>query len=153
MVDRLGRTVRHGSTDYRASTSRRSEAVIDLLRILHTSHPRGIFRSVARYCPHLKEAWDRSTLLRMRCSAANSKTVTWYRNGSPLKPSHRVTPSRYGQTWYLYIIYPRILDAGCYSCVAQRGCSSSQSKDALVSFQIEGTVVSLVAWFSCTKHI
>ena len=46
-----------------ASPARRSEAIIDLLRILQKSHPQRIFRSLKTFCPDLVDMWERSTLL------------------------------------------------------------------------------------------
>ena len=122
----------------RASSARRSEAIVDMMRILQKSHPDGIFRRLKDNCPKLTTFWEKgtSTLLRLRCSANNTEAVTWYKNDSPLKPSHRVNPFHYGTTWYLNIIDPRILDAGWYTCEAHNSCGRTPSAYATVNYQI-----------------
>lgn len=122
-----------------ASSARRSEAVVDMLRIMQTSHPRGLFRSLETFCPDLVEVWERSKLVILRCRVSNAQSVTWYRNGFPLKPSHRLTSYHHGPIWYLNIVYPRILDVGWYSCEARSSCAQTKSEDATVGFLIEGS--------------
>ena len=122
---------------------RRYEAVVDMLRILHRSNAQGVFRSLDLACPHLHKMWVYNRFIRLRCSADESISTEWYKNSNPLSPSYRVFPSsaRHSTTSYLNIFDLRILDAGWYSCKAIRGCSSTQSENALVKMIIQGNRV------------
>ena len=78
---------------------------------------------------------DRQVLFRCLATGYPTPTITWRKDGQPLKLDIRHVLTKNGA---LNIIDPKFSDEGSYECVAQNSAGEIVSKAALYYFGVEG---------------
>ena len=78
---------------------------------------------------------DRQVLFRCLATGYPTPTITWRKDGRPLKSDIRHVMTENGA---LNIIDPKFSDEGSYECVAQNSAGEIVSKAALNYFGVEG---------------
>ena len=87
---------------------------------------------------------DRQVLFRCLATGNPTPTISWRKNGKPLKPDTRHVMSESGA---LSIFDPKFDDEGNYECVAENSAGEIVSKAALNYHGVEGT-----KWYSVSVY-